>query len=332
MRKRIGTILICMLFLASSLVIVFSVEYVKASRNTHTIDTGKTLDLVSEDTKILTEHNYSKKYALIVVGKTYNDNESKNLNDGADDMENLLQAYEFSIIRYYCPSITDFSDALSSIGKKVQDNDLFILLLLGHGDNKDGKTYLQLNNEHSPYDELWDYNIGSWLDSIDCEQIILIQCCHSGGFINDISKESWDDHRIICTSCKEDEKYGYLPYDWERGWIQTFVKGLGGSADYNRDGFYSIEEAFRYSSRAFTYNIQHPLLDDNCDDEGHNHLDEGYTRGIESGKDGFYSASVSLNSGPKYKSYSFFMSSLFQFFKKLTNRFSFFEKILKQRF
>lgn len=376
MIKRIGTIIICILLIATCLVIVLPVGNLNASVNELTIDKvgilpynwkgnfddgtifnqqnlknispiqnlynvnitvtdsaqgqGRTLGSDSDDTKVLSEHNYSKKYALIVVGKTYNDNESNNLNDGADDMGNLLQSYGFNIIRYCCPSITDFSGALSSIGKKVKHNDLFVLLLLGHGSNKDGQTYFQLNNEQSPYDEVWDYNLGSWLDSIDCEQIILIQCCHSGGFINDISKESWDDHRIICTACKEDENYGFLPYNWEKGWIQTFVKGLSGSADYNRDRFYSIEEAFRYSSIAFTYNKQHPLLDDNCDDEGHNHLDDGYTRGLESGKDGFYSASVSLNSGPKYKSYYFFISSIFQFFKKLIHHFPIYENMLNQ--
>lgn len=125
---------------------------------------------------------------------------------------------------------------------------------------------------------LFDWEMANYINGIRGKFIFVLQPCHSGGFIEELSGEN----RIICTSARPRQIAGY-------GWIGQFRAALennGVNADYNNDGNISIREAYEHANSIIQerYNRdtdpnkkpQHPLIDDNGDGIG-SHFDEsGY--------------------------------------------------------
>lgn len=119
------------------------------------------------------------------------------------------------------------------------------------------------NNASSGEYRLYDYELKDLSFNINAKRIIFIlQPCHSGGFINDLSKEN----HVIITSCNEGEVAG--------DFLGPFNNGLDGAADLNSDGKISLSEAFVYGSenkREYFPDI-YPLIDDNGDKIGHKNI------------------------------------------------------------
>jgi hypothetical protein len=116
-------------------------------------------------------------------------------------------------------------------------------------------------------------------------QIIIFESCCSGGMIDgdfDLRKSN----RIIITSCSTNESS--YPILLHRRWLFPFylTKGLKGPADFNKDGWISAEEIFKYAEKPTilrsailgsflfifhkTLLIQHPLIYDGWPSEQDN--------------------------------------------------------------
>jgi hypothetical protein len=131
------------------------------------------------------------------------------------------------------------------------------------------------NNESSSDYKLYDYELKEYTFNLNARRIVFIlQPCHSGGFINDLSKEN----HVIIASCGEAEVAG--------DFLGHFNDGLEGSADLNpKDGKISLAEAFKFGSDNIDeyYPDIYPLIDDNADKIGSVDL---------SGEDGKISAKI----------------------------------------
>ncbi len=120
------------------------------------------------------------------------------------------------------------------------------------------------NNVSSGEHRLYDYELKEFTFNINARRILFIlQPCHSGGFINDLSKEN----HIIITSCNEGEVAG--------DFLGPLNNGLDGEADLNADEKISLSEAFMYGLENIReyYPKIYPLIDDDGDKIGHKNID-----------------------------------------------------------
>jgi hypothetical protein len=172
--------------------------------------------------------------------------------DGSSFDENPAEVYEFDlwpaegpddVIKTYfgCPidwTLSDFSDFLKSI--------------FGLG---------QL-------ERLKDEDLKEYVKDVKAKKIFLLQPCHSGGFIDDLSA----DNHIVCTSARGYEK--------DAGWIGPFNRGLSKEENADvitNDGEATVLEAYMYAVdfvlKHSPHGSQHPLIDDDGDAEGHYYAD-----------------------------------------------------------
>ncbi len=98
-----------------------------------------------------------------------------------------------------------------------------------------------------------DYIFAAMIEDIDCSSIIItMEQCYSGGFLDDLA----GDGRVIATACRYDEvswsgvehsEYDEFVYHWTSGVNGETPFGETTDADYNEDGYISMEEAFIYA-------------------------------------------------------------------------------------
>jgi hypothetical protein len=210
-----------------------------------------------------------KGYIVLVSGDYQNDKKDKidqATNQIYDDL--LLMGYTGHRIYYLnkdsnsrvnaTASSANLQSAITSWAATKVDviNPLF-LIMFDHG----GRDTFCVNNPAKPTDTVSAANLASWLDTLDstgASIYVVYVACHSGSFIDNLSKSG----RVIITSCNPDETSGadVAPY-WE--YFQTYFwprikMGL------------SLLDAFNPAS---TYAVNsggyHPLLDDNKDGIGH---------------------------------------------------------------
>jgi len=141
-------------------------------------------------------------------------------------------------------------------------------------------------------EKLHDYELANYVSEINANIIYVLQPCCSGGFIDDLS----GPNRIICTSCR-----GSQTAD---GWIGAFREALNEDvyADYDNNGYISIQEAYEYSALyVIDYIDTHdgckeynPLIDDNSDEIGHHVTETGYNPDLP-GFDGYIADATYLN-------------------------------------
>lgn len=149
---------------------------------------------------------------------------------------------------------------------------------------KDMVTYFLFPMRNDSF-RLYDWELAEYIENINAKRLIfLLQPCHSGGFINELSGVN----HIICTSCRENEL-------GMQSWIEPFIQGLSGQADGNGDLKISVLEAYEYAARKVLEHttIEHPLLDDNDDGIGH-HFSEGGYNPFTPNYDGYLAARTYL--------------------------------------
>ncbi len=124
-------------------------------------------------------------------------------------------------------------------------------------------TYANPNEEWSPRNtaNFWyDDELDIKLDEISYRHmVIVIDTCHSGGFIPDLC----GPNRIVCTSGREDE----ITYSYVYRFYERIDKSKSPDADLNKDGRISVREAHSYAcqmiAKEFKKNpshISHPQL------------------------------------------------------------------------
>jgi hypothetical protein len=155
------------------------------------------------------------------------------------------------------------------IDERADDNDVVLLFFAGHGDEYSGNYYIAPYNALSDsYDnDIRDDELDSWLDALEPEtMVIILESCHSGGFIDDLS----DTGRIILTSSSSGEsswQYRTLGHSVFSYYILEAFDNIE-QVDTNGDYEISAEEFFFYAEREvviYTQDkgiLQHPKLDD----------------------------------------------------------------------
>ena len=214
------------------------------------------------------------------------------------------------------------------VSEKIDKNDLLFFTYIGHG--AQNKLLLNL------VDHISDIELKDWTSpAVDGQVIYNIFACHSGSFIDKLSKRVDKLHTItIASSLASETTRASITYNqnfvWS-SWLLDYIDGLEGAADYDQNGYFSIEEAFRYAAKKSSNDKEHPLLDDNFDGTGHTYDSNGYYDPEDPDaenllKDGAYSSIVTLRyTGSDEESESISQPNLNPRFVKLM---SLFERIV----
>jgi len=141
--------------------------------------------------------------------------------EGPDGNQDLDDPNEYTDdIDYWADKDTIFTtfDDLQTI---LTPQDMLFIYLNDHGYHLGDVAYLCLPGRDVPSNRLYDYELAELTRNIDCSQIIFrIDCCYSGGFINDLDDPIAScQNRVIHTMCGFEHGYG------ER-WITSPSYGL----------------------------------------------------------------------------------------------------------
>lgn len=148
----------------------------------------------------------------------------------------------------YSAHKANISIVFDSLSKKITDQDFLFVFTTDHGGDKNGHFLNLWSGERFYTDEF-----AAELDKINakCISIVMGQC-FSGGFIAPLSR----NNRILTTACDMDEpsfardKYTYeeFLYHWMNAMAGfTVDTGISVNADFDNNGFTSMEEAFLYA-------------------------------------------------------------------------------------
>jgi len=186
-------------------------------------------------------------------------------------------------------------NAISSIASQMSASDTFFFYYSGHGSNSVGASYIvPVDNNGYTTSCISDSEMQNWLSAINSssKKCVIFDTCYSGGFVdkgitpkfiklknsNPLSlRDGFARHlqtlsnmvflaasRGTETSAESSSlRHGIFTY-----WL---MYGLGsgttiGTADSNKDGKITAEEAFAKASPLTTsyYSSQHPQVQDNC--------------------------------------------------------------------
>jgi len=151
--------------------------------------------------------------------------------------------------------------------------------MIDHG-TSDNKFLCYNDSADTKDDEITPEDLKGWLDSlqnnleskeIDCNIVVILGFCYSGGFVETLSREN----RIIISSSSPDEpsyKGPMDPYDEVRQgefFIDAFFSQIGEGLSIGKSFIAASEAAWRWSVELNNYDhffkSQNPLLDDNGD-------------------------------------------------------------------
>jgi len=173
----------------------------------------------------------------------------------------------------------NINNALNSIVKSADKNDVIFIYYAGHGLNGAFVPY-----DYDGYNNLYQHKtILDILDqSVAKHKVMIADACHSGSMIAQRSPfksmlaEYYTDFEktkggtALIMSSKEDENS--LEYSGMRQGVFSYylIKGLSGQADYNSNGIISVKEIYDYiylNVRKHTHNYQTPIISGDYDKE-----------------------------------------------------------------
>lgn len=156
--------------------------------------------------------------------------------DGSDDIQ-------------YAATHDNIEMVFNLLSNTLTNQDNLFIFTTDHGGLESGQqVYMDLWN----YEVLYDYEFSSYLNQLNANFInICMGQCHSGGFIDDITR----NNVAITTACNYDEsafarpnyQYSYFVYNWLSAVTGETPDGTIVNADANNDGFVSMHEAFLYA-------------------------------------------------------------------------------------
>ncbi len=195
---------------------------------------------------------------------------------------------------------TNIQAAFNWMTSVADSNDKCLIYMFDHGMSKttnrwSGWLYIDNNRDgdrKDPDDKLWDYQVGNWMDSIDCGRLIFVlEACYAGAFLDDVSgNDPSDDSRIVILST--DHKHEAQPWwnedrktDWpafSKHFFDRAFQGYNLASSFN----YAVDKVWQNNQHYnWWYQKQYPWLDDNGDGEAHGgHQDDKY---VPSDGDGY---------------------------------------------
>ncbi|MGQ1948816.1 T9SS type A sorting domain-containing protein [Geofilum sp. OHC36d9] len=135
------------------------------------------------------------------------------------------------------------------LGEWMLPNDYLYVFTTDHGSLESGNDVkICLWNET----EMRDDEFATELNKINAGKIsIVMEQCHSGGFVDDLSGNG----RVIATACQASQSsyantdllYNEFVYHWTAAALGKYPDGTSVDADNNNDGFVTMLEAFEYA-------------------------------------------------------------------------------------
>ena len=105
-------------------------------------------------------------------------------------------------------------DALEWLDEQEDENDVSVFYYVGHG----SQDY-NGNESLSVYDsKISDKELDEQFDNLEGRVVIILDCCYSGGFIEELGQRK----RVILTACSKDEK-AYQVHELKSGIFGYFV-------------------------------------------------------------------------------------------------------------
>ena len=102
----------------------------------------------------------------------------------------------------------NLENELNLISQQSDDDDLFLFYFAGHGGkNTSSEEYIRLFDE-----KITDNELDGLLDDINGRQIVILDCCYSGGFLTELKQ----NNRVILTACRGDEET-YQDFNFRSG-------------------------------------------------------------------------------------------------------------------
>ncbi len=202
------------------------------------------------------------------------------------------------------PAIISLFDML---GEWMLPNDYLYVFTTDHGSLESGS-----NVKICLWDEtnMRDDEFSTELDKINAGKIsVVMEQCHSGGFIDDLSGNG----RVIATACLASEYshatpdllYNEFVFHWTAAALGEYPDGTNADADDNHDGFVTMLEAFEYARD----NDRNVGLPDPDDVETPQYNSQPQSLGRELTNFGFEVNSalqnITINSGEEQKHYAY---------------------------
>lgn len=118
-------------------------------------------------------------------------NQNNNTEVYVDDfVDESMFPYSKESIRSIFQNLSGEINTTDSI-LELTDNDQLFVFLCGHGNTYNNNSYFKILDENNDDIRLYDYELANWVRNIKCAQMtFLIDCCYSGGFIDDIMNDS----------------------------------------------------------------------------------------------------------------------------------------------
>ena len=105
-------------------------------------------------------------------------------------------------------------EALEWLDEQEDENDVSVFYYIGHGSqNSSDNEYLSVYSSN-----IFDEELDEQFDNLEGRVVIILDCCHSGGFIEELGQ--W--RRVILTACSKDET-AYQVEDLKSGIFGYFV-------------------------------------------------------------------------------------------------------------
>ncbi|MCD8029720.1 MAG: C13 family peptidase [Bacteroides sp.] len=147
----------------------------------------------------------------------------------------------------YAATRRNLQTVFNQLANKLTSKDELFIYVIDHGGRVNGRSTMVLWGE-----VMYDYEFEDLIKSIPCAHInVVMGQCYSGGFIPHLQ----GNNRVIATACKAEELsyarsgllYDEFVYHWTAAVAGMDPYGNVISADTNKDGYVSMEEAFLYA-------------------------------------------------------------------------------------
>ena len=220
--------------------------------------------LAQEETE---EEVEPKKYAVVVGISDYpgSENDLRYTDDDAREINSLLksQGYETKLLLDRDVTKTNIKNSMGWLQLNATKKDTVVFYFSGHGyqdrdvgikDEKDGLDEYLVNHDYEKNGMLRDDELAEYMKDIDGTKVVVLDTCHSGGFI-DGSSDLAEDGYVVITASDADEYSQESPRLENGVFTYYFLKGADGKADANNDGNMTTDELYDYADpKATGYN------------------------------------------------------------------------------
>lgn len=202
--------------------------------------------------KTLIAHGYNREHIFVAI--------SDGQNDAPDYTDyNYVQGSsqwdldgDGTYDTQYPSTITGIYQMFNDINNVLPQGSEVFIFTTDHGYRENNHSYLCLWGNYN----MIDYEFATLVESLNAERVnIIMEQCNSGGFIDDFQNPNFDQV-VITTACDYNQK-SYARYDYHYDefiyWWCTAVNGITpdgntlGNADYNNDGYISMQEAYMFT-------------------------------------------------------------------------------------